>query len=108
MAEKNRPRSASGRGDGRRWRRGQSGNPSGRPKGLPNKATAELRAFAREVLDTPGYRRSLTRRLLKGTLAPALEQMLFFYAYGKPKDHVRIEAEVEELRVRIIDDHKEP
>lgn len=58
----------------------------GRPKGVPNRATTEARAFCASIVDDPAYQRSLRSRALKGHLAPALEAMLWHYAKGKPKD----------------------
>lgn len=59
----------------------------GRPKGIPNKVTAEIRQLARHLLQDKAYRRSLRRRLVNGTLGP-LEIVLWHYAYGKPKDQL--------------------
>ena len=58
----------------------------GRPKGALNKVTVAAKGFCKQLADDPAYRESLQRRLLKGTLAPGLEMMVWHYAYGKPKD----------------------
>ena len=63
----------------------------GRPKGLPNRATQEAKEFAASILDSPEYRASLERRVRAGTLAPAVEQLLYYYRYGKPKERVEME-----------------
>ena len=60
----------------------------GRKKGVPNKATAEVRAACAAIVDDPTYRRQLIARAQAGTLAPAVECMLWHYAKGKPKDRV--------------------
>ena len=65
---------------------GQSGNPHGRPKGALNKATREVREWARGLLEDPLYRAALQRRLIDGTCPPQLEVLLYHYAYGKPVD----------------------
>jgi hypothetical protein len=59
---------------------------AGRPKGTPNKITIEAKELARELVENPAYRSRLKARLLKGKLAPAMETMLWHYAYGKPKE----------------------
>jgi hypothetical protein len=64
----------------------RNGNPGGgRPKGTPNKATLEIKAFARNFLMSDRYRRTLKRRILAGT-APHMEVLLHHYAFGKPTD----------------------
>ena len=60
----------------------------GRKKGVPNKATAEVRAACVAIVDDPQYRTKLLARARAGTLAPAVECMLWHYAKGKPKDQV--------------------
>ncbi len=60
----------------------------GRKKGVPNKATAEVRAACVAIVDDAAYRRKLLARARAGTLPPAVECMLWHYAKGKPKDRV--------------------
>ena len=66
------------------------GGSPGRPKGVPNKATKEVKELARRLVLEPEYQQKLRQRLLKGTLPPAVESMLWFYAFGKPKDTVEV------------------
>lgn len=77
-----------------------TGNPPGRPKGTPktggrakgtpNKATVEVKAFCRGILESHDYRVALKRRVKAGELPPGMEQMLWAYAYGKPKEQVEL------------------
>ena len=56
----------------------------GRPKGVPNKVTAEVKAACAGLVDDAVYRANLQRRLRKGNVAPAVECLLWYYAKGKP------------------------
>jgi len=62
----------------------------GRRKGTPNKVTTEAKAVCAAILDDPTYRTNLTARARAGTLAPAVEVMLWHYAFGKPKDSLDV------------------
>jgi len=75
----------------------------GRPKGVPNKVTADARRAANALIDDPAYRATLRQRLIAGTLPPAdqcqlllravlivvdqpaVETLLWTYAKGMPK-----------------------
>lgn len=63
----------------------------GRAKGTPNKATVEVREVARRLVEDPEYQDRFKRRLLAGELAPGVEQMLWAYAYGKPKETIELQ-----------------
>ena len=58
---------------------------SGRKKGGPNHATLEIKAFARSILEDKGYQARLKQRIISGK-APQVEQLLYAYAYGKPRE----------------------
>jgi hypothetical protein len=60
------------------------GGQPGRTKGVPNKATVEVKEAARQLVEQADYRAALARRLRSGRLAPAMETTLWHYAYGKP------------------------
>jgi len=71
------------------FKKGQSGNPAGKPKGARNKVSRDIAAYARSFLESDEYRASANRRMLTGK-APHLETMLHQYAYGKPPDKIEV------------------
>lgn len=78
-------------------RRGfQPGKPKtgGRKAGVPNKTTAAAKEFAQSLVDNPDYRKALEKRIAAGKIAPAVETMIWHYAYGKPKETVALEGHV--------------
>jgi hypothetical protein len=64
----------------------------GRKPGVPNKVTFEIKALCVRLLEDPVYQRQLRRDLRRREIAPQIEQMLYAYGYGKPKEHIEIEA----------------
>ena len=76
----------------------------GRPKGVPNKATREIKDFARECLEDPTYIESLKRRLKSGK-APHMETLLAHYGYGKPKEQLEIEGTLS-VATTVIHEHR--
>jgi hypothetical protein len=69
-------------------------------KGVPNRATLEIRETARQILNDPAYVKSLKRRLVAGR-ASHMETLLHYYAYGKPKDTVE-QAIAQEVEIRSM------
>lgn len=60
----------------------------GRQPGSRNKRTADVEAFARDILEDETYRERLRLRARTGKIAPAIEALLYHYAYGKPVERV--------------------
>lgn len=79
---------AKGKPRGKPFRAGE--RRAGRKKGVPNKATVEVKEASRLLVEDPSYRVNLQSRLRDGTAAPAVEAMLWHYAYGKPVDKVEM------------------
>lgn len=66
----------------------------GRKRGTPNKVTVEAKMACSEIVDDPEYRAKLRERAVAGELPPGLEQMLWAYAKGKPKEEISHSGEV--------------
>jgi hypothetical protein len=64
---------------------------SGRRKGTPDKATRDVKALCASILNDPLYLRNLRQHAIERKLAPAVECLLFHYAYGVPRQPVEID-----------------
>jgi hypothetical protein len=49
---------------------------------------SEAKNFAQGIITSPEYRESIKRRVKEGKLAAPIEQLLWYYAYGKPVDKI--------------------
>jgi len=56
-----------------------------------NRVTCEVKEAA-AALDDPVYRQKLASDLRERKVAPAIEQMLWYYAFGKPKEVLEVTA----------------
>ena len=59
----------------------------GRSKGTLNRSTVEVRELAQRLVTDPDYIASLERRLKRGKLSPAMEALLWAYAFGRPREY---------------------
>jgi hypothetical protein len=64
----------------------------GRKAGTPNKVTTELGEACRQLVENHEYRTYFEHRLKVGQLPPALEAMVWHYAYGKPLERQELSA----------------
>ena len=64
----------------------------GRTVGTPNKPGALARAVAQALLSRPKYQERLKEKLDEGTVHPSVEAMLYYYAYGKPREVIEATA----------------
>jgi len=64
----------------------------GRPKGVPNRATTEMKEFALWFLTDETHRSNLRARILAGK-ADHIETLLWLYVYGRPKETIKLEGE---------------
>lgn len=55
----------------------------------------QAQTFCRDILESQVYRDNLRERAETGQLAPAIEAMLWAYAYGKPPDQIKISLEAQ-------------
>lgn len=60
----------------------------GRQKGTPNKATTEIREWAQKFLADPKGQAMTLQQYREGKLNPTIHQLLYHYAYGKPKETI--------------------
>jgi hypothetical protein len=68
----------------------------GRTKSALNYRSREAREFALEILESAEYRASLQRRAADGTLG-SMETTLWYFAFGRPKEHIELSVAAEDL-----------
>lgn len=62
------------------------------------------RKMALEILEHKDYKEMLIARANAGTLAASMESLLYYYAYGKPADHLEVSEKIEDLRGKQLDE----
>jgi hypothetical protein len=66
----------------------------GRPPGVPNKATRELRAFlqgvVQEAISDPECRKRLVERIRTLSIDTKLLQLVLVYGFGRPSSHMDV------------------
>ena len=70
----------------------------GRAKGTLNKATLAGREFAERLVNDPEYLASVVARAKAGKLQPGIEQMIWYYALGKPRESVELSGNIGSAR----------
>ena len=73
----------------------------GRRKGQPNRATVEIREWARSILKVQAVRSRTLSLAREGRVAPGVLVELLHYAYGKPKDTTDVHVQVSRM-IRIM------
>ncbi len=74
----------------------------GRPKGSLNQRTLEAKAFARQLVSSPTYLRKLQADLNERNVEASIEAMVWHYAYGKPKESLEVQCNLEALNTREV------
>lgn len=65
----------------------------GRKKGVPNRATVEVKEAARAFLADPAGQAKLLEQYQRGKLHPSVLAMFYHYAFGKPAETVNLNSD---------------
>ncbi|GAB6395406.1 MAG: hypothetical protein MdMp024_1718 [Bacteroidales bacterium] len=85
-----------------KFQKGHIANPNGRPKGSPNKATADLRKWVKELLD--GNREQFIRDMqeLEPYQRLVVWEKLLAYVLPKPLPEPEDEERIEGIELRVV------
>jgi hypothetical protein len=72
------------------WKKGQSGNPKGRPPGSRNRSTAEIKDLLAELVPFEDLVVKLWNLTKRGNVRAA--ELLLAYRYGRPTAGLEVEA----------------
>lgn len=78
------------------FKKGQSGNPGGRPKGH-----GEFREVARTFMDAKGVTTLISMASDEGEDRRFALKVLAEYAYGKPQQHVDVTSQGEQIKAYV-------
>jgi hypothetical protein len=67
---------------------------SGRKKGTPNRKSVEARALCSQLVNDARYQAKLRSDFVRRRLHPSIEQMLWNYHLGKPRESVTLTGEL--------------
>lgn len=85
------------------FKKGQSGNPKGRPRGIVAKATREIRELASNLTTAnPDWIKATQERLLEGKEPSAVVVTLLHYAHGKPTESINLSGTVESDAASVV------
>jgi hypothetical protein len=90
--------------DGVQWKKGQSGNPNGRPRKLPNlnELLADVLGDEKDgVTAAEAILKAIRSKAVKGDIRAA--EVLLDRGYGKPKQQIEASIEIEEQVFKIGD-----
>lgn len=93
------------RAAGRPFTPGKSGNPSGRPKGIQNKATALAKKICQGLTTgDPTYLKNLRKRMRDGTVPGTVETMIWYMGHGRPKflDDEGNDADIQDVAQEVL------
>jgi len=57
----------------------------------------DIRTWAKRLLESDSYRKTVQQRLENGTLPPQLEVLLYHYAFGKPAETLNVSVSMEDM-----------
>ena len=89
------------RGNAKNLKKGDNHGNKGRGSAQDRKDAAEIRKISKKLLSRPGYQAKLIEKLEDGTLHPSIQNMLWYYAYGKPLD-VLDEKKVANVEIQMV------